>query len=823
MTHIPSFTPSKRFNPSYLLAALIVTLIAAVSFYAAPYVKAAGEITQVGCVGLCVYADAMDAPRSVAVDSQDNVYVLQRATFTSPVVKFSSDGAVIDAWGSYGYGETGLLSSDPTGIAIDASDNVYIADASSNRIQKFSSDGTFLAAWGANGGDGSSGTGNGEFNQPRSIAIDTSGNIYVTDQFNHRVQKFDSDGTFLAKWGANGGDGTAGSGNGEFDGPSGITTDSDGNVYVSDTAYRVQKFDSNGTYLAQWGSSGSGDGQFSGSYFGIEVDSNDTIYVADEQNARIQKFSNAGTYLSQFGVYGYEEDNLQSPRDVAIDSNGNAYVADQYTNAVKKFNSSGVYQQSFGVNIENSYMNNEDALFAATSVASDAQGNYYVAEAEANRISKFNNSNVKIATIGSGNPNGYGGFEGNSGPGQFDGPFGVALDAGGNLYVADRYNHRIQKFDANGSYLTQWGVYGSGAGELNSPTGVTIGPDGNVYVTDAENYRIQKFSSTGTYLSQFGSNGTGNGEFGAVYGSVAFDTSGNIYVPDTENARIQKFDSSGNYLDQWAVGNFPIGVTVDALDNVYISSLESGAASKLYKFNTSGNLLSTYDAATSLTDARFIYGYGISASKAIPGLIQATSYFSMLNLCDHDVSTNNCTAPSSGGGDSGQALTYPDPVKGRTVTLILPNDVTGATVAPVDSTSLPKDGDNKFPAGLTTFQFTTDPGATKTVSLYYDLPGSLSDYVARKYKTNTQTYLDVPNATITREDYNGTSMLKLTYDITDGGILDQDGQANGTVIDPVGLATTNLASTGDNLYTYLTLIAALILSGLGLALVRGRR
>lgn len=165
---------------------------------------------------------------------------------------------------------------------------------------------------------------------------------------------------------------------------------------------------------------------------------------------------------------------------------------------------------------------------------------------------------------------------------------------------------------------------------------------------------------------------------------------------------------------------------------------------------------------------------------------------------------STCPAP--------QQLTYPDSEKGTTVSLILPSDVTSPSVSAVDPDTIPKDGDSQFPVGLTTFQFTTTPGATKTVMLYYDLPGSPNDYMARKYKTNSQTFIDVPGATITREDYNGKSMLKLTYSITDGGILDQDGLANGTVIDPVGLATTNLASTGENL-AFLILAAGTLMTG----------
>jgi len=194
------------------------------------------------------------------------------------------------------------------------------------------------------------------------------------------------------------------------------------------------------------------------------------------------------------------------------------------------------------------------------------------------------------------------------------------------------------------------------------------------------------------------------------------------------------------------------------------------------------------------------------------------------------VARPQCTAYDSGAYEysgtcpttSSQPLTYPDSEKGTTVSLVLPEDVTSPSVSAVDPDIIPKDGENQFPAGLTSFQFMTTPGATKTVTLYYDLPGNPSLYTARKYKTNTQTYLDVPNAAITREDYNGKSMLKLTYSITDGGILDQDGVANGTVIDPVGLATLSLADTGESVMSYLIAIGALILTGLGLTLTLTR-
>lgn len=104
-------------------------------------------------------------------------------------------------------------------------------------------------------------------------------------------------------------------------------------------------------------------------------------------------------------------------------------------------------------------------------------------------------------------------------------------------------------------------------------------------------------------------------------------------------------------------------------------------------------------------------------------------------------------------------------------------------------------------------------GATKTVSIYYDLPGNPTDYAARKYNISKQAYSDVVGAVIVREDYGGKSRLKLTYSIADGGVLDQDGQVNGVIIDPVGLSTTNLALTGDNIWLYILGITTLLGTG----------
>jgi hypothetical protein len=207
---------------------------------------------------------------------------------------------------------------------VDSSNDVYVADSSNSRIEKFTSNGSYLTQW------GSTGSGNGQFEYPGGIAVDSSNNVYVVD--NNRVQKFDSNGNYLTQWGS------YGSGNGQFWSPGGSAVDSGNNVYVLDAGNaRVEKFNSSGNYLTQWGSYGSGNGQFNAPQ-GIAVDSSNNVYVSDALNFRIEKFSSNGSYLAQWGSLGTGNGQFTDPESVAVDSTGNfIYVTDVDYNRVEVF------------------------------------------------------------------------------------------------------------------------------------------------------------------------------------------------------------------------------------------------------------------------------------------------------------------------------------------------------------------------------------------------------------------------------------------------------------------------------------------------------
>ncbi len=193
-----------------------------------------------------------------------------------------------------------------------------------------------------------------------------------------------------------------------------------------------------------------------------------------------------------------------------------------------------------------------------------------------------------------------------SGNSQFDNPNGLAIDSEGNIYVADRNNERIQKFNSAGSFLAQWGSAGSGNGQFASNNGavdIAIDPSGNVWVVDRGNFRVQKFSNTGTYLDQFGSSGSGNGQFDNP-NSIAIDADGNIYIADRNNERIQKFNSAGEYQTQWggagsgdgqfASNNGAVDLAFDNDGNLWVADRGN---SRAQKFSNTGTFLAKFGSA----------------------------------------------------------------------------------------------------------------------------------------------------------------------------------------------------------------------------------
>jgi sugar lactone lactonase YvrE len=245
------------------------------------------------------------APVGVARGQDDQLYVLSRSYEARPDGKRVTLCTVGEDYiTEFGRGvSTSQAHADaadgafmwPTAIALDRVGNVYVSDEWYHRISIFTKDGTFLAKW------GTAGNGEGEFNMPWGIAIDTAGDVYVTDWRNDRVQKFTPSGQFLMSFG------TSGAGEGEFNRPTGIAVDQDGVIYVADWRNeRLQVFDADGSFIMQLA------GEATISKWGKEkLDANAEMW---QQRARAQELE--------------REKRFWGPIAVAVDTENRIFVAE---------------------------------------------------------------------------------------------------------------------------------------------------------------------------------------------------------------------------------------------------------------------------------------------------------------------------------------------------------------------------------------------------------------------------------------------------------------------------------------------------------------
>jgi sugar lactone lactonase YvrE len=200
--------------------------------------------------------------------------------------------------------------------------------------------------------------------------------------------------------------------------------------------------------------------------------------------------------------------------------------------------------------------------------------------------------------------------------GQFNYPYGVAVAPDGTVYVADTWNHRIQRFSATGQFLGTWGSQGSGDGQFVNPYSVTVAPDGTVYVADTDNDRIQRFSATGQFLGKWGSSGSGDGQFREPYG-VAVASGGTVYVADSGNNRIQRFSATGQFLGKWGPWgsgdgqfDYPYGVAVAPDGTVYVADTGNH---RIQRFSATGQFLGKWGSQGN-GDGQFNYPCGVAVA-----------------------------------------------------------------------------------------------------------------------------------------------------------------------------------------------------------------
>ncbi|MDR3738109.1 MAG: hypothetical protein P4L40_03725 [Terracidiphilus sp.] len=486
-------------------------------------------------------------PSAVTVDAVGNVYI----TDVGPnVVRKVSNGLIttVAGNGTSGYsGDNGPATSaklyQPYGIAVDAAGHVYIADCFNKVIREVSNG--VITTFAGNGTYGYSGD-NGpatsaQLDGPSGVAVDASGNVYIADSGNNRIRKV-ANGV-ITTFAGNGTQGYSGdnglAANAELYAPEGVGVDAAGTVYIADSYNNVVRKVSDGVITTvagtgAWGYSGDNGPATRGQMntpWSVAADSSGNVYIADLGNGRLRKVSNGvittiaggGDALGNNGPPTSAK--LFRPLGVAADPAGNVYIADassgNATNNLIWKVSSGLITAFAGTGSWGSSGDNGPATEAELSepygVAVDASGNVYIADSDNNRIRRV--SNGVITTIAGNGTMGWAGDYGPATAAQFSFPTGVAVDASGNVYVADLWNCAIRMVSngvittfagGNGGY---WGDNGPATGAaFLDPNGVAVDASGNVYIADTGNgvvrVVVQTLAAQGASLGAAASTGS---------------------------------------------------------------------------------------------------------------------------------------------------------------------------------------------------------------------------------------------------------------------------------------------------------------------------
>jgi sugar lactone lactonase YvrE len=322
------------------------------------------------------------APYGVATDSAGSVYV----TLPFGIAKFYSNGSLACTY----TGDGGSYTMGPGyGLDLDGRGVLYVVESDVHRVAILHPDGygsyALSSLTGRGGGNGTSGQGNGEFNNPWDLAVDGS-YLYVADTYNSRIQKFSIDTNsntlaWVASWGKNGGNGTQGSGNGEFSYPTGIAADHAGHIFVADTEnHRIQELTTSGAFVTAWGvGTPTTDPLYFCAARGIEVDGHGNVYVTDSDASTswVDKFAPSGSTferLTRFGGTGTQDSQFDHPWGVAIAPNGYVYIADVHNSKLKKFAMDATPPIVTMSGVPAGWTNqNVNALFTATDPAVDGQ------------------------------------------------------------------------------------------------------------------------------------------------------------------------------------------------------------------------------------------------------------------------------------------------------------------------------------------------------------------------------------------------------------------------------------------------------------------
>jgi uncharacterized protein (TIGR03437 family) len=529
-------------------------------------------------------------------------------------------------------------------VTVDKNDVLYFSDYDSQMVMRLNGDGTVTVVAGNgfqfNSGDGGPATHAGVFN-PQGLAFDAAGDLYVAESYQHRIRKI-SGGVITTYAGSV--QGFTGDGGPAADSrlnyPTGVAIDSSGALYFADTQNgRIRRIGADGiiTTVAGNGKSGyDGDNNSAinamlNSPEGVAVDASGNLYIADTLNDRIRKVDASGKITTVAGNGpGYSGDNgpasraqLARPKEMFFDKTGNLYIADSANLVIRKIDTNGIISTIAGSAAAGFSGDGGTALKATlgapNGVAVDSHGNIYIADTLNLRVRKVSPDGT-ISTV--------------CGNGKFRNapdntlainafllqPEDVAIDAKGNLLIADTQTNRVAKVTPDGIMTTfagtgQYGFGGDGGPAtkafLTAPRGLAVATDGTVYIIDSENFRIRKVSPDGTIMTIAGTGVPGStGDNGPANKSqlqsprgLALDQKGNLYIADQGCHCIRVIDSAGiirtiagtgrpgysgdNGAATAAQFNLPQKMAVDGSGNLYIADVNNN---RIRRIDPSGRI-----------------------------------------------------------------------------------------------------------------------------------------------------------------------------------------------------------------------------------------
>ncbi len=733
-------------------------------------VDASGTLTRVAGTGRAgvsgdngpAIAAQLQFPDGIVVDSAGNLFVSDK---TANLIRKISGGNITTYAGTglAGYSgdggpATAAQFNGPSGLALDAAGNLYVADTTNSAIRKIAANGTITTVAG-NGpagynGDGIAATA-AALNDPQGVAVDAAGNLYIADTDNHRIRQVAPNGTISTFAGTGiatysgvnlGGTGiTSSSGDGgpatqsSVVLPTDVAVDNSGNVYIADYGNSKIRMVSKGVITSLTGNS-QGEQPLDGltavsvrlnGPTGVAVDAAGNVYLAEGSigsgsglangDYRIWKVSAQGIFTAAAGngLASFSGDGgaaaiaqIDQPGGVAVDPAGNTYIADTLNHRIRKVSTTGVVTTVAGTGVAGYSGDGQLAVNAQISgpmgVAADAFGDIFIADTGNNRIRKVTNTGIIYTIAGNGNA----GFLGDGGlapMAAIHAPQGVAVDAAGNIYIADTQNHRVRM--ATPTLIIQT-IAGSGKpgysgdgepgtnAQLNSPAAVAVSASGNVYIADRDNGRVRMVDTSGSITTVAGTaNANGIGDGGAAVAAglvapqgVAMDAAGDLFISDTGHNRIREVFPNGTIVTVAGNGtccyagdggpaasgllNAPTNLAVGSSGIVYVADTANYAIRTIQLTNVTPTITGVVNAASAAPgpvspgEVVVIYGAGLGAPQLVPAQLNAAGLVDT-QLAGTTVTFNGIPAPLVYASSSQVSAVVPYGVSGNSVPVVV--------------------------------------------------------------------------------------------------------------------------------------------------------